>query len=96
MVDMDRCRQCNSTLAPQETVCWACNSEVVELNPKPGLAQRFQSVLNFLFILFAVFTVLSLVLPTGYVPPFNRCLVGLLVIALVRSSSFTMSEAKKN
>jgi hypothetical protein len=93
---MERCRQCNSTLAPQEQVCWACNAQVVEMNPKPGLASRFQMVLNFLFIAFAVLTVLAIFLPEGYVPPFNRCLVGLLVIALVRSSSHTMSETKKS
>lgn len=93
---MDRCRQCNSTMAKLETVCWACNSEVVDLNPKPGFAQRFQSVLNFLFILFAALAVAALVVPAGYVPSISKCLVGLLVIVLVRSSSFAMSEAKKN
>jgi hypothetical protein len=93
---MERCRQCNSTLAPQEQICWACNAQVPEKSPKSGLAARFQVVLNGLFILFAVLTVLSLFVPVGYVPPFNRCIVGLLVIALVRSSSHTMTDAKKS
>jgi hypothetical protein len=93
---MDRCRQCNSTLAPKEQVCWACNSPVEDLNPKPTLASRFQSVLNVLFIVFAVLSVLALFLPAGYVPPFKHCVVGLLVIGLVRSSSVTMTEAKKH
>jgi hypothetical protein len=92
---MDRCRQCNSTLAVGEQVCWACNSQVPEKNPKAGLAARFQAVINGLFILFAVLSALALVLPEGYVPPFKKCIVGLLVMFLVRSSSHTMAETGK-
>lgn len=93
---MDRCRQCNSTLAVGEQVCWACNSEVPEKNPKTSLAARFQAVINGLFILFAVLSALSIFLPDGYVPPFKKCIVGLLVMFLVRSSSHTMTEARRN
>ena len=92
---MERCRQCNSSLAKDEKICWSCNATVPEKNPKRSLASRFQTLLNGLFIMFAVLTVLSIFLPTGYVPPFNRCIAGLLVIFLVRSSSRTMAEAKK-
>jgi hypothetical protein len=92
---MERCRQCNSTLAPTEQVCWACNAQVPEKNPKTSMSARFQWVLNGLFVFFAILTVLSIFLPEGYAPPFTRCLVGLLVIFLVRSSSHTMTEAKK-
>lgn len=92
---MDRCLQCNSTLAPGEQVCWACNAAVPEKNPKPTLAARFQTVVNVLFVIFAVLSVLSIILPAGYVPPFKRCIVGLLVLFLVRSSSYTMTEVKK-
>ena len=93
--NMEHCRQCNSTLAPQETICWACNAQVPEKNPKTGLAGRFQMLINGLFIVFALLTALSLFMPVGYVPPFNRCIVGLLVMFLVRSSSHTMTDAKK-
>lgn len=92
---MERCRQCNSTLAPQEQICWACNAQVPEKNPKTSLAARFQTIVNVLFVIFAVLSVLSIFAPVGYVPPFKRCIVGLLVMFLVRSSSHTMTETKK-
>jgi hypothetical protein len=82
-------------LGPEERICWGCNAQVPEKNPKASLSGRFQMLINGLFILFAILTVLSLFLPTGYVPPFNRCIVGLLVMFLVRSSSHTMTDAKK-
>jgi hypothetical protein len=82
-------------LAVGEQVCWACNSQVPEKNPKSNLAARFQSVINGLFILFAVLSALSIFLPDGYVPPFKKCIVGLLVMFLVRSSSHTMAETGK-
>ena len=92
---MERCRQCNSTLAKDEKVCWSCNSQVPERNPKTSLASRFQVLINALFLIFCVLTVLSVFLPEGYVPPFTRCFAGLLVLFLVRSSSRTMADAKK-
>jgi hypothetical protein len=92
---MDRCRQCNSTLAPAEKVCWGCNAEVPEKNPKSGVASRFQTVVNVLFIVFAVVTVLSLFLPSEYVPPFKRCLAALVILFLVRSSMHAMTAEKK-
>ncbi len=93
---MERCTQCNSTLAKDEKVCWSCNAEIPDKNPKPGLANRFQIVINTLFIFFCVLTVLSLFLPAGYVPSFVKCIAGVLVMFLVRSSCKTMLEAKKS
>jgi hypothetical protein len=93
---MERCRQCNSTLAKEEKICWSCNAAIPEKNPKRSMASRFQTLINVLFIVFCVLTVLSLFLPAGYVPSFNRCLAGLVVMFLVRSSSRTMAEAKKS
>ena len=93
--NMERCRQCNSTLAPEEQICWACNAQVPEKDPKPSLATRFHSVVNVLFVIFAVLTVLSLFVPAGYVPPFKRTASVLLVIFLVRSSLHTMTDATK-
>ena len=93
---MERCRQCNSSLAKDEQVCWACNAAVPEKNPKTTMASRFQTLINALFMIFCVLTVLSIFLPAGYVPTFGRCIGGLLVLLLVRSSCRTMAEAKKS
>jgi hypothetical protein len=93
---MERCLQCNSTLAKDEKICWACNSAVREKNPKTTLHARFHSLINGLFILFAVLSVAALLTPEGYTPSFMKCVSGLLVIALVRSSIQNMTEAKKD
>jgi hypothetical protein len=92
---MERCMQCNSTLAKDEKICWACNSAVAEKNPKTTMHARFHSLINGLFILFAILSVAALLTPEGYTPSFMKCVAGLLVIALVRSSIQNMTEAKK-
>ena len=92
---MERCTQCNSTLAKDEKVCWACNSTVLDRNPKPGLHERFQLVINGLFIAFALLSVASIFAPAGYTPSFMKCVAGLAVIGLVRSSIQNMTDAKK-
>ena len=57
--------------------------------------QRFQSVINVLFIVFAVLTPLALVLPDEYVPSFKKCAAGLVVMVLARSSIQAMTDARK-
>jgi predicted nucleic acid-binding Zn ribbon protein len=96
MDSMEHCTQCNSTLAKEEKVCWACNAEVPEQNPKTSLHTRFHSLINLLFIVFALLAVAALFLPTGYVPSFYKCVAGLVVMYLVRSSIQNMTDAKKN
>lgn len=93
--NMERCRQCNSTLAPEEQICWACNAQVPEKNPKKTLASRFTLVVNVLFVILTVLTLLALVVPEGYVPPFKRTAAVLVVVFLVRSSLHTMADATK-
>lgn len=68
---------------------------VPEKNPKTSLHTRFHSVINWLFIMFAVLTPLALVLPDGYVPSFGKCVAGLVVLGLARSSIQTMTDARK-
>ena len=93
---MERCTQCNSTLAKDEKICWACNSTVPDKNPKAGLHERFQVLVNGLFIFFAVLSIASIFAPAGYTPSFMKCLAGVFVMGLVRSSIQNMSEAKKD
>ena len=92
---MERCTQCNSTLAKDEKACWACSAAVPERNTKTSMHTRFHSLINGLFILFAVLTVAALLLPAGYVPSFYKCVAGLVVMHLVRSSIQNMTDAKR-
>lgn len=92
---MEHCCACNATLKVGEKECWGCSTVVPEKNPGGSMHQRLHSVINVLFIFFAVLTPLSLVLPDEYVPPFKRCAAGLVVMVLARSSIQAMSEARK-
>jgi hypothetical protein len=68
---------------------------VPEKNPQTSLHQRFHTIINVLFIMFAVMTPLALVLPNEYVPSLKKCVVGLIVMGLARSSIQTMTDARK-
>jgi hypothetical protein len=92
---MEHCGSCNATLKPGETECWGCSAAVPEKEDKTTMHQRFHSLINVLFIFFAVLTPLALVLPNEYVPSLKKCVVGLIVMGLARSSIQTMTDAKK-
>jgi uncharacterized membrane protein YczE len=92
---MEHCASCNSTLKVGEKECWACSAIVQEKEPKTTMHARFQTLINVLFIFFAVLTPLALVLPNEYVPSLKKCVVGLIVMGLARSSIQTMTEARK-
>jgi len=92
---MEHCGSCNATLRPEETVCWGCSAAVPEKRNATSMHSRFQTLINILFIMFAVLTPLALVLPNEYVPSLKKCVVGLIVMGLARSSIHTMSDARK-
>ena len=92
---MEHCSSCNATLKRDEKECWGCSAVVPEKNPGNSMHQRFQSVINVLFIVFAVLTPLALVLPDEYVPSFKKCAAGLVVMVLARSSIQAMTDARK-
>jgi len=75
--------------------CWGCSAVVPEKEGKTSMHQRFHTLINVLFIFFAVLTPLALVLPNEYVPSLKKCVVGLIVMGLARSSIQTMTDAKK-
>ena len=91
---MEHCGSCNATLKPDEKECWGCAAVVPEKVTKKSMHQRFHTLINVLFIFFAVLTPLSLVLPDDYVPSFKRCAVGLIVMLLARSSIQAMTDAR--
>ncbi len=92
---MEHCGSCNATLKAGEKECWGCSAAVLEKNPKTTMHQRFHSLINVLFIMFAVLTPLALVLPNDYVPSFKKCASGLIVMLLARSSIQAMTDARK-
>ena len=92
---MEHCGSCNATLKVGEKECWGCSAIVPEKEAKTTMHQRFHSLINVLFIFFMVLTPLALVLPNEYVPSLKKCVVGLIVMGLARSSIQTMTDAKK-
>ena len=92
---MEHCGSCNATLKPEEKECWGCSAAVPEKEKKTSMHQRFESLIKVLFIFFAILTPLSLVLPDEYVPSLKKCVVGLIIMGLARSSMQTMTDAKK-
>ena len=92
---MEHCGSCNATLKAGETECWGCSAAVPQKEATTTMHQRFHTLINVLFIFFAVLTPLALVLPNEYVPSLKKCVVGLIVMGLARSSIQTMTDAKK-
>jgi hypothetical protein len=92
---MEHCGSCNATLKAGEKECWGCSAAVPEKETTTTMHQRFHSLINVLFIFFMVLTPLALVLPNEYVPSLKKCVVGLIVMGLARSSIQTMTDAKK-
>jgi len=93
---MERCESCYATLQVGEKECWGCSAPVRQKNTGTSMHERFQSLIKVLFILFAVLTPLSLVLPDGYVPSFKKCGVGLIVMLLARSSIQAMTDHRRS
>ena len=92
---MEHCSSCNATLKRDELECWGCSAAVPGKEARTSLHQRFHSLINLLFIVFAVLTPLALVLSDEYVPSFKKCAAGLVVMVLARSSIQAMTEARK-
>jgi hypothetical protein len=90
---MNRCLQCNSTLTPDEKVCFTCETPVPLAVPKQDVHVYFRRVVNGLFILFAIMTVFSPF--TDAVPSFMKCASGLVILVLVRNSADQMAQSRK-
>lgn len=91
---MQHCLHCNSTLRPDETVCYSCNAPVPEKRPKKQLTDQFRVVLNAFIIIMAVVTAGSLF--TNLFPSFKKCIAVLGILLLVKKSADNMSEFRKD
>ena len=90
---MDRCLDCNSTLKPEETVCFTCGSARREKNPKKSAAERGALVVKVLFVISGLFTVASLFFPAT--PSFTKCLATTIILMFVNRSADQMVESSK-
>lgn len=90
---MERCRDCNSTIKKDETVCWACGSVCHQNVPVSGLGKSFCSLISCAFLISAAMTVASLFFEAT--PPFSKCMTATIVLLLVKSSADQMLEKKK-
>jgi hypothetical protein len=92
---LDKCRECNSTLAKDETACFTCGSAVpVEQKPGTSFAERFALVVKVMFIVSIVMLCSSL-LPFPFTPPFTKSFIAMLVLFFVKSSADQMLERKR-
>jgi hypothetical protein len=92
---MDKCMECNSTLAKGETACFTCGSAVRDVKKEgTSFAERFASLVHVMFIVSIVMLAASL-LPLPFTPPFTKSLIATLVLLIVKSSADQMLERKR-
>jgi hypothetical protein len=89
---MDRCRDCNSTLKPDETVCFTCGSMRQMKSPGASALQRFAVAVKIGFIASGVLTVVSLFWDAT--PSFLKCLATTMILLFVNRSAEQMIEKK--
>ena len=91
---MERCRDCNATLKPEETVCFTCGSNRKGKGDKPSLIGRCALLVKILFILSAIMTVASLFLEAA--PSFTKCMATTIILLFVDRSAGQMVEKQKS
>lgn len=91
---MNRCRECNAPLKPDERICYGCNAPVVEKDSaQTSFGKKFATLLKIAFFASAALTVASL-FAGDYTPSFMRCITATLVLLLAKSSAEQMLERK--
>lgn len=90
---MEKCLDCNSILAKEETVCFTCGAQVRRKGEGAGLAGNMVRVITVLMIVSAILTIASLFF--SFTPPFAKCAVATLILGIVKSSASQMVERKK-
>jgi len=96
---MNHCRECNATMTKTETVCLGCGSALEVKTGTDQVGQGFRVVIKILFIISAIMTVASLLVPSSLIPglpSLSKCMVSTLVLLIVKSSADQMMERKKS
>jgi hypothetical protein len=90
---MERCKQCETSLAKTDVVCVNCGELVAPPQPKTGYRQHFGKVVTGMFILSAGLTVVALF--TNYVGSFVTLLATTIVLLMVKKSADEMSSSQQ-
>jgi uncharacterized membrane protein HdeD (DUF308 family) len=90
---MEKCRDCNSILTKEETVCYACGSAVQRKEEGAGIAGNLVRIINVLLVVSGVLTLASIFF--SFTPPFMKCGFATLILGIVKSSADQMVERKK-
>ncbi len=91
---MEKCRDCNSILKKEETVCYACGSPVERKDGKLGFAGYLLKTVTFMMYGSAALTAASLFV--SFTPPFAKCGIATLILGIVKSSADQMVDRKKS
>jgi hypothetical protein len=91
---MEKCRDCNSILKKEETVCYACGSSVHRKDEALQFSDYLTKTVSFMLYFSGVLTVASLFL--SFTPPFAKCGIATLILGIVKSSANQMVERKKS
>jgi len=90
---MEKCRDCNSILTKQETVCFACGAPVQRKEEGPGFAGYMVRITTVMLVTSAALTLASLFF--SFTPPFAKCGFATLIIGIVKSSASQMVERRQ-
>jgi hypothetical protein len=90
---MQRCKQCESSLAKTDVNCINCGAPVAPVKPKSNFRQHFGKIVTALFILSAALTVVALF--TNYVGSFVTLLATTIVLLMVKKSADEMSTSQE-
>lgn len=87
---MQRCRTCETTIAPNETECITCGTPVVQKGNPNAVRERFKQLTTILLILSCLLTLAGVF--TEYGPPFLTGIAVVFVLILVRQSAGEMAQ----
>ena len=90
---MQRCKQCESSLAKSDTACVNCGEPVIVVKSKTNFRQHFGKIVTGLFILSAGLTIVALF--TNYVGSFITLLATTIALLMVKKSADEMSSSQQ-
>jgi len=90
---MQRCAQCESSLAKTDVTCINCGEPVAPAKPKTNIRRHFGKIVTALFILSAALTVVALF--TNYVGSFITLLAETIALLMVKKSADEMSSTQQ-
>jgi hypothetical protein len=90
---MQRCKQCETTLAKTDLACVHCGELIAPAKPKTNYRQHFGKIVTGLFVLSAGLTIVALF--TNYVGSFITLLAATIALLMVKKSADEMSSSQE-